>query len=126
MLGSRLGVALAVILFCGASLAHGQRAAERYIPIGQSPGVSGKQSTIGTIAGVAPERREVELAGPDGRVRVRIEGSTRIWIDRHRLGQSTVAGTFEDLREGRRAEVKYADPDTRQVAEWVKLELEGP
>jgi hypothetical protein len=126
MLGSRLGAALAVVLFCGASLAHGQRATERYIPLGQSPGVSGKQSTIGTIAGVAWERRQLELAGPDGLVRVRVEESTRIWIDRHRLGQSTVAGTFEDLREGRRAEVKYADPETRQVAEWVKVESEGP
>jgi hypothetical protein len=126
MLGSRLGVALAVILFCGASLAHGQRATERYIPLGQSPGVSGKQSTIGTIAAVVPERRELELSGPDGSVRVRVEDATRIWIDRHRLGQSTVSGSFEDLREGRRAEVKYADPDTRQVAEWVKLEAEIP
>jgi hypothetical protein len=117
----RLGLALVVALACNASLAHGQQATERFIPLGQSPGVSGKQSTIGKIVGVAPEERRIDVAGPDGRVSVRIEDSTRIWIDRHRLGQSALAGSFGDLREGLEAEVKYADPDTRRVAEWVKV-----
>ena len=123
----RLGVALAVVLgLCNASLAHGQQATERFIPIGASPGVSGKLSTIGTIVAVAPDRRRIDVAGPEGRVSVRIEDSTRIWIDRHPLGQAATAGSPEDLREGRRAEVKYADPDTRERAEWVKVEASGP
>jgi hypothetical protein len=121
----RLGVALGVALLGSASLAHGQRATERFIPIGQSPGVSETLSTIGTIVAVDAEQRRISLAGPAGPVTVRIEDSTRIWIDRHALGLGPTTGSFGDCREHRRAEVKYADPDTREVAEWVKLEERG-
>jgi hypothetical protein len=121
----RLGVGLGVALLGSASLAHGQRATERFIPIGHSPGVSGTLSTIGIIVAVDPEQRRIRVAGPAGPVTVRIEDSTRIWIDRHALGLGPTTGSFEDCREDRRAEVKYADPDTREVAEWVKLEESG-
>jgi hypothetical protein len=47
--------------------------------------------------------------------------TTSIWIDRSELGLGAAAGSFEDCQQGRSAEVKYADPDKRQVAEWIKL-----
>jgi len=120
-----LGIALVVALFCDAS-AHGQLATERFIPIGQSPGISGKLSTQGTIVSVEPEQRRFAIESPSGRVSVRLEDSTRIWIDRHDQGQGALAGSFDDLCEGCTAEVKYADPETREVAEWVKLRLPTP
>jgi hypothetical protein len=117
----RLGVVLLVVLLGNGSLAHGQRATERFIPLGRSPGVSGKLTTIGTLVAVDPERRRIRVAGPAGPVDVTLQDSTQIWIDRHELGLPTLTGSLQDLREGITLEVKYADPDTRQVAEWVKL-----
>jgi hypothetical protein len=35
-------------------------------------------------------------------------------------------GRFEDLQRGRRVEVKYLDPDSRLLADWVKVEMTQP
>jgi hypothetical protein len=118
----RTAVALSAALLAGASAADAQRATERFIPLGQSPGVSGRLSAIATIVAVDAERRLVQLAGPAGRVSVTLRDTTSIWIDRHELGLGAAAGSFEDCQEGRVAEVKYADPDTRLLAEWIKLQ----
>ena len=117
-----IGIALIAVLVGHGSLAHGQRATERFIPIGRSPGVSGKLTAIGTIVAVDPQTRRMRIAGPAGPLEVTLPDSTPIWIDRHELGLATATGSFEDLREGRTVEVKYADPSTRQLAEWVKLQ----
>jgi hypothetical protein len=119
----RVGVAgaLVVALLAVASVAHAQRATERFIPLGQSPGASGKLTVIGTIVAVDPEKRQIRLEGPAGRVTVALLDSTSIWIDRHEVGLGAATGSFADCHQGRMAEVKYADPDTRQAAEWVKL-----
>ena len=117
----RIGIALVAVLVCNGSSAHGQRATERFIPFGRSPGVSGKLTTIGTIVAVARSQRRIRIAGPAGPVDVTLRDSTQIWIDRHERGLATATGSLEDCREGATAEVKYADPDTRRVAEWVKL-----
>ena len=118
----RVAIALSAALLAGASAADAQRATERFIPLGQSPGVSGRLSAIGTIVAVDAERRRIQLAGPTGPLSVMLLDTTSIWIDRHELGLSAAAGSFEDCQEGRVAEVKYADPDTRQLAEWIKLQ----
>ena len=39
-------VAIGVLLLGGTPSAHGQKATEMYIPIGQSPGVSNKTSIV--------------------------------------------------------------------------------
>jgi len=124
----RVGVAgaLVVALLAGASVAFAQRATERFIPLGQSPGASGTLTSIGTIVAVDREAQRISLEGPTGRVTVALQDSTSIWIDRHNQGLSAATGSFADCHVGRMAEVKYADPDTRQVAEWVKLRAEDP
>jgi hypothetical protein len=116
---SGLGVAFA--LLCASSHAHGQKATEQYIPIGQSPGVSQKYSSIGEVAA-----QTVTIADPAGPRTVRITEKTRIWLDRTKLKQTNVPGRFADLQPGRRVEVKYADPERRDVAEWVKVEISQP
>lgn len=118
------GVIIAVL---GMSLhAHGQKATERYIPIGQSPGVSQKLTSIGEIADVDELKRTVTLLGPAGQHTVSITDSTRIWLDRTKIKQTNLTGTFADLQRGRRVEVKYQDAQTRQVADWVKVEITQP
>ena len=109
-----------------AAPAHGQQATERYIPLGQSPGLSGKLTSIGEIAEADPRARTLTLVEPAGPRTVRITEKTRIFLDRTKLKQSNLTGTFADLQKGRRVEVKYEDPAQKQTADWVKVEITQP
>jgi hypothetical protein len=122
----RVAAAFALLGALLAGAGHAQKATERFIPLGRSPGVSGTLTSIGTIVTVDRESRRIHLEGPAGRVSVALRDSTSIWIDRHELRLPAATGSFADCYEGRMAEVKYADPDTRRVAEWIKLRDAGP
>jgi hypothetical protein len=115
-----------VAMLCAISHAHGQKATEQFIPIGQSPGVSLKYTSIGAIAAVDAGARTVTVADPAGRRTVRVTDKTRIWLDRTKIKQTNISGSFADLQTGRRVEVKYEDPARRDVAEWVKVEVDRP
>ncbi len=103
-------------------VAYAQKAAEQFIPLGQSPGLSGTQTFIGRIDvvdgfGGVTLSNETAASGP-----VRIVPTTRIWLDRSRLRLGNVSGSVADLLPGRRAEIKFADANRRE-AEWIKVEL---
>jgi len=120
------GLGVAIALMSAVFQVHAQKETERYIPLGQSPGVSQKQTSIGEIAEVDTARRTVTIAEQAGRRTVKITEKTRIWLDRTKLKQANLSGSFTDLQKGRRVEVKYEDPDRRQVADWVKVEIAQP
>ena len=120
------GCAIVVALLWGTSFAHGQKSTEQYIPIGRSPGLSGKYTSIGLLTVVDTRARTITVADTAGPKTLRITDTTRIWLDRSKLKKSSVSGTFADLAKGRRVEVKYASPDRRDVAEWVKVEVTQP
>ncbi len=104
-------------------VAYAQKAAEQFIPLGQSPGLSGEQTFIGRIdvlnglGGSVTLSNETAATGP-----VKIAPTTRIWLDRSRLRLGNVSGSIADLLPGRRAEIKFADANRRE-AEWIKVEL---
>jgi len=118
------GTGVLVAMLCAISQAHGQKATEQYIPIGQSPGVSQKYTSIGEIADADARLQTVTIADPGGRRTVRVTEKTRIWLDRTKVKASNLTGSFADLQKGRRAEVKYEDPARRDVADWVKVEID--
>ena len=120
------GIGVAVALLGAISHAHGQKETERFIPIGQSPGVSQKQTSIGEISRVDPAARTVTITEQTGRRTLKITDKTRIWLDRTKLKQANLTGSFADLQKGRRVEVKYEDPERRQIADWVKVEITQP
>lgn len=119
-------IGLGIALLYAISLAHGQKATEQYIPIGQSPGVSHKLTYIGPIQNVDPRGRTITVVEPSGPRTVKITERTRIWLDRTKLKSTNLKGSFGDLQKGRRVEVKYADPAQRQIADWVKVEIAAP
>ena len=43
-----------------------------------------------------------------------------------KLKMTALTGSYADLRVGRRIEVKYEDPERKQVADWIKVELSEP
>jgi hypothetical protein len=117
------GSALVVALLCGPSFAHGQRSTERYIPIGKSPGLSGKYTSIGLITDVNARTRTLTIADTAGPKTVLVTDTTRIWLDRSKLKKSNLTGRFTDLVPGRRVEAKYQYPARGQAVEWVKVEV---
>jgi hypothetical protein len=120
------GTGVVIAAFCAIPYAHGQKATERYIPLGQSPGVSQKYTSIGEIADVDQQKQMVTIVEPAGRRTVKITEKTHVWLDRTKLKQANLTGSFADLQKGRRVEVKYEDPERRQVADWVKVEIAQP
>ncbi|HXF47161.1 MAG TPA: hypothetical protein VNK91_13680 [Burkholderiaceae bacterium] len=113
--------ALLCSLAIGASLAHSQEATERFIPIGQSPGQSGRATYIGPIQAVDPAQRVLIVGTAGAAQKFTVTDRTAIWVDRSALKQTNTRGSFADLQPGRRVEVKW-DAKDRSRAEWIKVE----
>ena len=107
----------------GQSFAHGQRETERYIPVGQSPGASGKTTRIGTVQGVNPGARSFALATPEGSATVQAPAGTPIWLDRSLQKRAASGGGFENRRAGQRVEIGYEDAGRTGRVLWIKVEV---
>lgn len=104
--------------------AHAQESTERYIPIGQSPGLSGTFTVIGDVDSVDVKRGTLTCVDPQGAVAVAIDENTKIWLDRSKQGLSNVPGPLGYCRKGHVVEVKFRDNDRRaRIAEWIKVEV---
>ncbi len=120
-------LAAAVVLIATLRLADAQRTTEQFIPIGQSPGLSGVVTYLGEIVAVDTATRSLTLrgTGASGQVTVAIAGDTRIWLDRSSVDRPNVSGTMNDMTVGSVAEIHFKDQDRRQTAAWVKVQLES-
>lgn len=123
-------VVTGVWLWSGILSAHGQKATEMFIPIGQSPGLTSKISVIGTIDTIDSPAQTIAITGPSGRWSATTTDRTKIWLDKSKLRLPNQKGTFADLQTGRLVEVKYEDPDGRSSgkgpAEWIKVQIAEP
>jgi len=105
---------------------HGQEMTEMYIPIGQSPGVSGKSSLSGAIDSVNLQKQTLAVSGPSGIQAVVLTDRTRIWLDRTQAQLSNQIGTLANLQKGLKVEVKFREADQKRIAEWVKVQVTEP
>ena len=121
MIRSMYLAAILVVLAAGGSHAHGQEATERFIPIGQSPGQSGKTTLIGSIQSVDAQGRQLTISTAAGASKISVTERTKIWIDRSASKQTNSLGSVADLQAGRRVEVKW-DAKDKSRAEWIKVE----
>ncbi len=114
------------VLLASAGVAHAQKAAEQFIPLGQSPGLSGQSTLIGVIQRMDSANGRLTLMLGEGQSHtLAITHATRIWVDRSTQRQPTLPGSPQDLVAGRRLEAK---PDAKNPgqAEWVKVEPNTP
>jgi hypothetical protein len=110
-----------ITLLCNSSFSHGQKQTERFIPLGQSPGISGNYTTIGKIQAVNGQSRTLVIANESGTYTVKITDRTKIWLDRSKSKLSTIHVRMTDLKPGNLAEVKYED-ENKHIAEWIKVQ----
>ncbi len=115
------GLAVLLALLCWAPSARAQMMTEQYIPIGKSPGISGKYSYIGQIEAVDVNNRTVTVRGPEGARTIKVTDKTWIWLDRSQQRRPNSYGKMSDLQPGRRVEVKYVDYETKDTAHWIKV-----
>lgn len=118
-----ISAALLAWLMCIALSAQAQQATEQYIPIGQSPGVSGKLSFIGPIVAVDHAARTISV-DDRGEMRViKVTENTRIWLDRSKVRRENKSAEYDDCEVGRRIELRYLGDD-KTSADWIKIESE--
>ena len=119
---------IGILLWGGTPYAHGQKTTEIYIPLGQSPGLSGKVTVIGTIEVINAQDQTIKIAGPSGPVSAQVTGRTKIWLDKSYLGLTNAEGGFADLQKGRMVEVKYEGRERRDKGpvEWIKVKVAEP
>lgn len=115
------GLAVIVAALCWASTAQAQKLTEQYIPIGQSPGISGEYSYVGQIESVDANNRTVTVRGPEGTRTIKVTDKTWIWLDRSQQRRPNLYGKMSDLQPGRRVEVKYTEYQRKDTAEWIKV-----
>jgi hypothetical protein len=104
---------------------HAQKSTEIFIPIGKSPGISGKYSVIGYIASFDETTRALTIKVDDVEHAVTITEETEIWLDKSEVQQTNEVGSPADCRQGRLCEMKYVyDGETRtDEAEWLKIRV---
>lgn|SRR5262245_7442386 len=121
-----LAAGAALWLLAAAGTAHAQRSTEQFIPIGQSPGVSQKQTAICTVESM--NLRDGVLTASESGVRrlIRVTPKSHVWLDRSKLKLPNLEGGPADLQPGRKIEVKFENPVLRQVADWIKVEVVQP
>ncbi|MDH3497188.1 MAG: hypothetical protein OER21_10515 [Gemmatimonadota bacterium] len=109
-----------VASLCLATTAQAQQATERYIPLGQSPGLSSRYTYMGQIVRIDAAARTVTVGNADTTRTIALTEHTKIWLDRSATRQTTLIGRLEDLQPGQRIEIKYEDYATKDRAAWIK------
>jgi hypothetical protein len=106
--------------------AHAQKATEVFVPIGQSPGVSGILSVIGTIASCDSAGGLVTVSTDKEQHTAGLTEETKIYLDRSAAKKGGTLGSRSDCQKGRRIEVKYvyAGKTRTATAEWIKIQIE--
>jgi cyclophilin family peptidyl-prolyl cis-trans isomerase len=112
---------IAILLGTQAS-GFAQKTSELFIPLGQSPGLSGKHTLIGTIVQVNALNNTITMADTAGTHSVAMAPSTLIYLDKSKAGLPNSQGTLADCNVGDSIEVKFVDNARSKPAEWVKVQ----
>ena len=113
-----------VLLLCVAlvsAVAMGQQTAEQFIPIGKSPGISGKYSYIGTVVAVDQDAHTIDVRSNRGTKTIRVTEDTRLWLDRSKVKRTNPTASYADCKVGVTVEVMYLHHD-KDTADWIKIE----
>jgi hypothetical protein len=120
---TKIGVTITLLL--GMPDAHGQKATEIFIPLGKSPGLSGKYTSIGKIDAISAQDHAITMTDSLGSYTIKVTERTQIWLDNSKLKSTNRKGTFADLRKDLLVEVKYEDNVRKDkgTAEWIKIQM---
>ena len=110
------------LLIISAVSVQAEKSTELFIPIGQSPGVSGEYTVMGKIDQVDLQNRTLKMSGASGSYTVKMTERTFIYLDRSKAQLSNVYGTIADCKVGDLVEVKFEDNSRNKPLEWIKVQ----
>ncbi len=113
---------LVCVLMIGAYSVQAEKATELFIPIDQSPGLSGEYTVMGKVVKVNPGTQSIMMSGPSGSYTVKLTKHTFIYIDRSEAQLSNSYGTMADCEAGDLVEVKFVDNSRNKPVEWIKVQ----
>src|SRR5207249_10408235 len=115
-------VGISALLLGGPRAASAQKTTEQFIPVGQSPGLSGKHTVIGTVQAVNARDHTVTIAGPAETRSATVTDRTRIWLHQRRMTPHYVTVTLAALRQGVTRNINHDDPTGASAsgpAQWT-------
>ncbi len=115
-------IGIICFLMIGAFSIYAEKSTELYIPIGQSPGLSGKYTVMGKIDQVNPQNQTIKMSGASGSYTVKMTKRTFIYLDRSKDELSNIYGTLADCKAGDLVEVKFEDNSHSKPIEWIKVQ----
>ncbi len=115
-------IGIICFLLFGAFYADAEKSTELYIPIGQSPGLSGEYTVMGKIDQVNPQNQTLKMSGASGSYTVKMTKNTFIYLDRSKTQLSNIYGTLADCKPGDLVEVKFEDNSRNKPIEWIKVQ----
>lgn len=122
MLKHIITTAILIILIFGAFSVQAEKSTELFIPIGQSPGLSGEYTVMGKIDEVNAQNQSIKMSGPSGSYSVQLTQHTSIYLDRSKAQLPNSYGTLADCKAGDTVEVKFVDNSRSKPLEWVKVQ----
>jgi hypothetical protein len=117
---------IVIAVFCWMShTTYAQKETELFIPLGQSPGISGKLSVMGKCGTITPRDSVVSfMQEPGGMKTCRMNYCTAIYLDRSKLKLTNTKGSLADIKPGSIIEVKLVDNKPNGLIEWIKVQQE--
>jgi len=113
------------IILCALSFClHAQKETEVFIPIGKSPGVSGKYSMICKVEMVKANDSIMTIRQESGVMNLKMTEQTKIYLDKSKLKLQNKKGVLADIKPGITMEVKYVDNKPSNPVDWIKLLIE--
>lgn len=114
-------LSIIIVFLVGASSAYAEKSTELYIPMGQSPGLSGKYTVMGKIDAVNYQNQTLTMSDSSGSYTVKVTGSTQYYLDKSNAQLTNTYGTMADCKAGDTVEVKFEDNARGKPAEWIKI-----
>ena len=116
---------LLMAILCAVSFClHAQKETEIFIPIGKSPGVSGKYSMICKVEKVKVNDSIMTINQESGVMNLKMTEQTKIYLDKSKLKLQNKEGVLADIKPGRTMEVKYVDNKPNNPVDWIKVQIE--
>ena len=115
---------LTFIVFAFTFCLHAQKETEVFIPIGKSPGVSGKYSMLCKVETARTTDSILTIKQEAGVMNLKLTEQTKVYLDKSKLKLQNKKGTLADIKPGMTMEVKYVDNKPGNPVDWIKLLIE--
>ena len=102
-----------------------QKSTEIFIPLGKSPGVSGKYTLIGMVEKFDHQNSFITVEAQNESKTIKIKGSPEVWLDYSKLKLSNKKGSLDDIKKGLRIEIKFANNLKNDLIQWIKVEMKN-